>query len=98
MVESIGDNFFTVVVHYGFMDTPHVPDALQLCNKHGLHIEADKTIFFLGRETLIATHRPGMAVWREHVFAFMSRNAQRATDYFQIPSNRVVEIGTVVEL
>lgn len=97
-VSSIGDNFYTVVVHYGFMDSPHVPNALQLCNQHGLFIEADKTIFFLGRETLIATHRPGMAIWREHVFTFMSRNAQRATDYFQIPSKRVVEIGTVVEL
>ncbi len=97
-VNSIGENFYTVVVHYGFMDTPNVPAALQLCRKHGLIIEAEKTIFFVGRETLIATHRPGMAVWREHMFAFMSRNAQRATDYFQIPSNRVVEIGTVVEL
>ncbi len=97
-VSAIKDSFFTVVVHYGFMDTPHVPDALQLCNNHGLRIEPDKTIFFVGRETLIATHRPGMAIWREHIFTFMSRNAQRATDYFQIPSNRVVEIGTVVEL
>ena len=97
-VKFIGDNFYTVIVHYGFMDTPNVPQALQLCSKHGLLIESRRTIFFLGRETLIATHRPGMAVWREHIFAFMSRNAQRATDYFQIPSNQVVEIGTVVEL
>ncbi len=97
-VKFIGDNFYTVIVHYGFMDSPNVPQALQLCSKHGLLIESRRTIFFLGRETLIATNRPGMAVWREHVFAFMSRNAQRATDYFQIPSNQVVEIGTVVEL
>jgi KUP system potassium uptake protein len=97
-VNFIGDNFYTVVVHYGFMDNPNVPEALQLCSQHGLLIESKRTIFFLGRETLIATHRPGMAVWREHLFAFMSRNAQRATDYFQIPSNQVVEIGTVVEL
>jgi KUP system potassium uptake protein len=80
------------------MDSPNVPEALQHCSHHGLLIESKRTIFFLGRETLIATHRPGMAIWREHIFAFMSRNAQRATDYFQIPSNQVVEIGTVVEL
>ncbi|MBC7532468.1 MAG: potassium transporter Kup [Oligoflexus sp.] len=97
-VKFIGDNFYTVVVHYGFMDSPNVPEALQLCSQHGLLIESKRTIFFLGRETLIATHRPGMAIWREHIFAFMARNAQRATDYFQIPSNQVVEIGTVVEL
>lgn len=97
-VKFIGDNFYTVIVHYGFMDNPNVPEALQLCSQHGLLIESKRTIFFLGRETLIATHRPGMAIWREHLFAFMSRNAQRATDYFQIPSNQVVEIGTVVEL
>lgn len=100
-VDAIGNNFFTVVVHYGFMDSPNVPEALALCNdgnEHGLTIDLDKTIFFLGRETLIAAHRPGMAIWREHIFTFMSRNAQRATDYFQIPSKRVVEVGTVVEL
>ncbi|RYZ77320.1 MAG: hypothetical protein EOP05_02220 [Proteobacteria bacterium] len=54
--------------------------------------------FFLGRETLIATDRPGMAIWREHLFSFMSRNAQRATAFFNIPADQVIEVGIQVEL
>ncbi len=97
-VENLGDGFFRVVAHYGFMEAPNVPLLLKQCKEHGLEIKLETTTFFLGRETLIAKDKPGMAIWRERIFAFMAQNAQRATDYFQIPSDRAIEIGTVVEL
>lgn len=97
-VEDLGKGFFRVVVGYGFMQKPDVPQILRLCRQHRLSFEPHMTTFFLGRETLISTSRPGMAPWRERLFVFMSRNAQRATDYFQIPSDQAIEIGTVVEL
>lgn len=80
------------------MEAPNVPEILKQCASYNLHVDVPKATFFLGRETLIATDRPGMAIWREHVFARMMRNAQKATDYFQIPAHQAIEIGTVVEL
>jgi KUP system potassium uptake protein len=80
------------------MEAPDVPSLLLQCKDFGLSLDPLNTTFFLGRETLISTDRPGMALWRERLFAFMAQNAQRATDYFQIPSDRAIEIGTVVEL
>jgi KUP system potassium uptake protein len=97
-VETLGDGFFRVVAHYGFMEAPNVPALLIQCKSFGLNLDLKTTTFFLGRETLIATDRTDMAIWREKLFAFMAQNAQRATDYFQIPSDRAIEIGTVVEL
>ena len=80
------------------MESPNVPALLQQAGDKGLMIDIAEVTFFLGRETVIATKNPGMALWRERLFSFMSRNAQRATDYFKIPANRAIEIGTVVEL
>jgi KUP system potassium uptake protein len=98
-VEPIRDDFFRVTLEYGYMDQPDVPLALaSLPPESGLKVDPEETTFFLGRETLLATSRPGMAVWRERLFAFMSRNAQRATTFFRIPPERVVEIGMQVEL
>jgi KUP system potassium uptake protein len=97
-VQPCGDGFHRVIARYGFMETPNVPELLCQCSAHGLVMDITKVTFFLGRETLIATKRPGMALWREHLFAFMSRNAQRATDYFQIPAEQAIEIGVVVEM
>jgi KUP system potassium uptake protein len=95
-VEHLEAGFHRVVAHYGFMETPDIPMLL------GMGLVADyaieHTTFFLGRETVLATQRPGMALWRERVFAFMSRNAQPATAFFGIPADRVVEIGTQVEI
>ncbi len=65
---------------------------------HGIDLNMMKTTFFLGRETLIPSKKPGMAIWREEIFATMSRNALRPTDYFRIPANRVIELGMQVEL
>ncbi len=98
-VERLGDRFFRVTLDYGFMEQPDVPLALgNLPPESGLQVDIPETAFFLGRETLLATGRPGMFIWREKLFALMSRNAQRATAFFKIPPERVVEIGIQVEL
>jgi KUP system potassium uptake protein len=97
-IENITDGFYRIIARYGFMESPNVPALLQQAGDKGLMIDIAEVTFFLGRETVIATKNPGMALWRERLFSFMSRNAQRATDYFKIPANRAIEIGTVVEL
>jgi len=97
-VEPLGYGFHRVVARYGFMEDPDVPDVLALCERFGLEFELQDTTFFLGRETVIATSRPGMARWRERLFVAMSRNAARAMDVFRLPTNRVVELGTQVEM
>lgn len=97
-VQPLGAGFYRVTARYGFMETPNVPRLIRRCREHGLDIDMTETTFFLGRETLIATRRPGMAIWRERLFAFMSRNSQRATHFFKIPPDQVIEIGLQVEL
>jgi KUP system potassium uptake protein len=97
-IKHIGKGFHTVVARYGFMDDPDIDDVLGACQTQSLDIRMEGTTFFLGRETLIASDRPGMPEWREQLFAFMSRNALRATAFFKIPANQVFEVGTQVEL
>jgi KUP system potassium uptake protein len=97
-VWPLGNNFYKVFVIYGFKDETNIPQALELCAPHGLEFNMMDTSFFLSRETLIPTKKPGMALWREKLFVSMSRNAGSVTAYFQIPTNRVVELGTQVEL
>ena len=97
-LDPLGHGFYSVVVHYGFMERPDIPAALDALAVHGLDLPVYSTTFYLSRETLIATGLPGMALWRERLFAFMSRNAQRAATWFRIPSTQVVEIGIQVEL
>lgn len=97
-LNKIDENFYTLQVYYGFMDTPNVPAVLMRCESPGLHLSLAEITYFLGRETVLATSRPGMAIWRENLFSFMSRNAQRATAYFRIPPAQVVELGLQVEL
>ncbi|HZI13980.1 MAG TPA: potassium transporter Kup [Myxococcus sp.] len=97
-VEPLEQGFVRVVARYGFTENPSIPDVLKRCREKGLQFQLMGTSFFLGRETLIPTKRPGMAVWREALFAWMSRNARSATAYFRIPPNRVVELGSQVEL
>ena len=89
---------YKVVAHYGFMQYPGVPDVLDSLRAKGLDLDLMRTSFFLSRETLIPSKRPGMALWREKLFALMSRNALRPTDFFRIPVNRVVELGMQVKL
>ena len=97
-VKRIGKGFHSVVARYGFMDDPDIEDVLVGCKAHQLDIPIAGTTFFMGRETLISTERPGMARWRERLFAFMSRNAVRATAFYQIPAEQVFEVGAHVEL
>jgi KUP system potassium uptake protein len=97
-VVQVSPGIFTMTVRYGFMDTPNVPAVLLRCDAEHIKFDASEVTYFLGRETVLATSRPGMAIWREKLFSFMSANAQRATTYFQIPSTQVVEIGLQVEL
>ena len=97
-IQQLSKSFWRVMAYYGFKETPSVQEVLDLCEKQNMHFELMDTSFFLSRETLIQTEREGMAPWREKLFVWMSRNAMRATDFFQIPSNRVVEMGAQVEL
>jgi KUP system potassium uptake protein len=90
--------FWGVTAHYGFMQTPDILQVLRACASHGLYLNEAETSFYLGRETLLTGKGKGMARWRKHLFRFLSRNARSATDFFSIPPNRVVEIGTQIEL
>jgi KUP system potassium uptake protein len=97
-VIRLEEGFVRVIARYGFMENPGIPDILKRCREKGLQFQLMGTSFFLGRETLIPSKNPGMALWREALFAWMSRNARSATAYFRIPPNRVVELGAQVEL
>ncbi len=98
-IVPIGHQFYKLIVHYGFKDEPDLPRALELCKPKGLEFGMMETSFFLSRQTLVPTHHePGMALWREKLFAVMSRNAADATEFFKIPTNRVVELGSRIEL
>ena len=95
---NFGYGFWGLTAHYGFMETPDVPDLLKLCASVGLSINPADTSYYLGRETLVASKDPALPAWRKKLFSFLSRNSRAATDFFSIPPNRVVEIGTQIEL
>src|SRR6266853_1177969 len=97
-VKRMGKGFHSVVARYGFLDDLDIEAVLGCCRAESLDIRTEGTTFFLGRETLVPSDRPGMPQWREELFAFMSRNALRATAFFKIPANQVFEVGTQVEL
>jgi KUP system potassium uptake protein len=97
-VKQLKENFWSVIVQYGFKDDPNVPAALALCADAGLAFSQLETSYFIGRETLIPRLGSDMAFWREKIFVAMFRNAGSATAFFKIPSNRVVELGTQVVL
>jgi KUP system potassium uptake protein len=97
-VDALGHGFWHIRLNYGFMEDVDVPAALKAIGHPELPFKPLETTYFLGRETLIPAKRPGMAIWREHLFSVMSRNARPATRYFRLPPNRVVELGAQVEL
>jgi KUP system potassium uptake protein len=97
-VERMREGFFRVTAHYGFMQSPRVSEILIACHDEGLHTSQEDTSFYLGREKLVITKGPGLATWRKILFAFMSRNARPATDFFRLPPDRVVEMGMQLEL
>ncbi len=92
------EGFVRVLACYGFMQLPDVKTILRRCNDMGISCRMDEVTFFLGLETLIPTNHPGMALWRERLFVLMSRNAHRATAFFQIPPDRVIEVGMQLEI
>ncbi len=97
-IEACGERFFRVRLHFGFMEDPDIPLALSQCPLQELDFSPMRTIFFLSRETVIPSRRKGMARWRESLFAFLMRNANSNLKYFNLPVNRVIELGTQVEL
>jgi KUP system potassium uptake protein len=90
--------FFRVIGRFGFMEEPDVPLVLELARQKGLVFNPSRSTFFLSRETVIASPRPGMIRWRERLFSYMARNSQSATAFFRLPPNRVVELGMQVEI
>jgi KUP system potassium uptake protein len=97
-MEDLGQGFYRLVIHYGFMQEPDVPAALSQVTHCGPQFRMMDTSFFLARQTLLASSRPGMALWRERLFSWMLRNAESAMEFFRLPTNRVVELGSQVEI
>jgi len=97
-VEDMGDGFYKMVVNYGFMNAPDIPKALTIAAKdHKIDVEMMDTSFFVSREVLVPNQCQRISVWRQRLFSLMARNAQSATAYFQIPTNRVLELGAQVK-
>jgi KUP system potassium uptake protein len=96
--KDYGSGFYRVVLRYGFMEEIDVPAALAQLKGIGTQCRTMDTSFFLARQTLLASSRPGMAIWREKLFAWMLRNAESAMEFFKLPTNRVVELGSQVEI
>ncbi|WP_295477033.1 potassium transporter Kup [uncultured Pseudomonas sp.] len=97
-VEAYGEGFYRVILHFGFIDEPDVPQALTLCHLQDLDFSPMRTTYFLSRETVIPSKMVGMARWREALFAFMLKNANGNLRFFKLPYNRVIELGTQVEI
>jgi KUP system potassium uptake protein len=97
-LEDLGEGFHRLVIKYGFMQEPDVPAALARLTGCGPAFKMMDTSFFLARQTLLPSSRPGMAIWREHLFSWMLRNAESAMEFFRLPTNRVVELGSQVEI
>jgi KUP system potassium uptake protein len=97
-LSDLGCAFWRMDAYYGFAEDPDVPELLEAISEEDFQYDMMETSFFVSRETLIATVAPGMALWRERIFVSMSKMAVKATDFFHIPTNRVVELGTQVEL
>ncbi|QJE74609.1 potassium transporter Kup [Aerophototrophica crusticola] len=97
-VEKLGKGFHAVTARYGFFESPDVPEALLACRAYGLAIDVPQSSFFLGRETLVPSDQPDLARWQEQLFITLSATAQPATRFFNLPPNRVVELGTQIEV
>jgi KUP system potassium uptake protein len=98
LVEKLPANFWRITGRYGFTEEPDIPELLSLGELEGRKVDLNDATFFLSRETIVPSPRPGMAIWRERLFALMSRNAQSATAFFHLPANRVVELGMQVQV
>lgn len=97
-ISQLGYGFYRVIAHYGFMEQPDILGVFDAAAEHGLKMSLDDCSFILGKETIIAVHNKGMAIWRERLFSFLSKNSAPATIFFNIPRANVVELGIQVEL
>ena len=95
-MESINEDFKKVIINYGFMESPNVPKALQLCRKQGLKFDIMATSFFLGRRSIVASAQSGMPLWQDKLYIFLTKNSANPTDFYKIPPGRVVELGAQV--
>jgi KUP system potassium uptake protein len=95
-IEPIGERFMRLILHFGFMETPNIPKALALARKVGFTYDIMSTSFFLSRRSVRPDARSGMPLWQDRLFIFLAQNADDASSYFQLPTDRVVEIGTQV--
>jgi KUP system potassium uptake protein len=97
-IKDLSEGFFRIIAHFGFMETPTISEIIGCCAMKDFIIEEQKTSFFLGRETIVCTRKPGMTRWRKFLFAAMSRHAQRPAEFFKLPVNRTIELGQRVEI
>jgi KUP system potassium uptake protein len=97
-VTKLADGFWRVRIDYGFMDLPDVPASLARCAEHGIDLEPMRTSYFISRETVISTPGDGMWQWRERLYATMQRNAGSIVEFFKLPNNAVIELGTRVQI
>jgi KUP system potassium uptake protein len=97
-ITALGHEFFRLTLRFGFAEDPDIPAALQSCSAKGIGFDMMDTTFFVSRESIVATDRAGMPLWRDRLFAFLARNASSATAFFRIPGNRLIELGTQVEI
>ncbi len=92
------EGFYRVIASFGFMESPHIDEVIRAAGTQGLAIHRDKTTFFVGKERIVVMGKFGMAPWREHLFAFLSKHSENAADFFQLPPDRVYEVSQVVEI
>lgn len=97
-VKDLGNGFYRLILHFGFMQETDVPAALKKVTECGDEFNMMQTSFFLSRQTLLPSEKPQMMVWREKIFSWMLRNAATAMEFFKLPSNRVVELGSQMEI
>jgi KUP system potassium uptake protein len=97
-IRALPENSFRISAHFGFMETPAMREIIASCETQKFVIEEQKTSFFLGLETIVCTNKPSMVRWRKHLFAAMSRHAQKPAEFFKLPVNRVIELGQRVEI
>lgn len=98
-LEPLDHGFYRLIVRFGFMENPDVPRALRLCRKHGLRLDPQQITYYVGHQTVIPSEKvPGMAIWRESLFAFLARNATQPVTFFNLPPGQVVELGMQVEI
>ncbi len=98
LIENPTEGFYRVVVYYGFMDKANIKQIIEVLNRKGIELKMEKTTFFLGRELLVVKDKSGIKMFRKKLFALLSRNSQRATEFFNIPDERVYEVGSQIEL